>query len=100
MRCTNARYRIAANANAVMGRTGTRGVLRFPGDIGGSELIVVVTVAVQYAVPDEDALAEVGTQVTAAPMLEVPLANCTVPVGPTPLLLVFTCAVSVTGALE
>src|SRR5579863_1178907 len=77
---------------------GTRGVLRSPGIIGGSELIAVVTLAVQYAVPDEDELAAVGVHVTAAPMLELPLENWTVPVGPTPLLLVFTCAVIVTVA--
>jgi hypothetical protein len=38
----------------------------------------------------------VGVQVAALPKLLDPFLNCTVPVGPAPLLVVFTVAVSVT----
>jgi hypothetical protein len=41
-------------------------------------------------------LAAVGVQVAAAPRLLEPFLNCTVPVGPAPLLVVFTVAVSMT----
>jgi hypothetical protein len=40
--------------------------------------------------------AAAGVHVTAAPRLLVPFLNCTVPVGPAPLLVVFTLAVNVT----
>jgi hypothetical protein len=38
----------------------------------------------------------VGVHITALPKLLDPFLNCTVPVGPAPLLVVFTVAVSVT----
>jgi hypothetical protein len=43
-----------------------------------------------------EVLAAVGVQVAAAPRLLEPFLNCTVPVGPAPLLVVFTVAVKVT----
>jgi hypothetical protein len=39
-----------------------------------------------------------GVHVTALPKLLAPFLNCTIPVGPAPLLVVFTIAVSVTFA--
>jgi hypothetical protein len=54
----------------------------------------VVSVAVQDAAAEADAA--VGVQVAAAPKLLAPFLNCTVPLGPAPLLLVLTVAVSVT----
>jgi hypothetical protein len=56
----------------------------------------VVSVAVHEAFPVVEAVADVGAQVTALPKLLDPFVNCTVPVGPAPLLVVFTVAVSVT----
>jgi hypothetical protein len=50
---------------------------------------------VHNAFPVLDATAEVGVQVTALPRLLDPFRNCTVPVGPAPLLVVFTVAVKV-----
>jgi hypothetical protein len=54
----------------------------------------VVNVAVQEASPV--AAPDVGVQVAAAPKLLDPFLNCTVPVGPAPLLVVEISAVSVT----
>jgi hypothetical protein len=51
---------------------------------------------VHNAAPDADAVAAVGVHVAAAPRLLDPFLNWTVPVGPAPLLLVFTVAVNVT----
>lgn len=56
----------------------------------------VVSVAVQNAAPVVEAVPDVGEQVIALPRLLDPFLNCTVPVGPAPLLVVFTFAVSVT----
>ena len=54
---------------------------------------VVVRVAVQNAAAV--LVAAFGVHVAAAPSALAPFLNCTVPVGPTPLLFVFTVAVSV-----
>jgi hypothetical protein len=51
---------------------------------------------VQNAAPELDAVAAVGVHVAAAPKLLEPFLNCTVPVGPAPLLVVEIMAVSVT----
>ena len=56
----------------------------------------MVSVAVQNALTVLEAIAEVGVQLTALPRLLDPFLNCTVPVGPAPLLVVFTVAVRVT----
>jgi hypothetical protein len=56
----------------------------------------VVSVAVHEAFPVAEEAPDVGAQVTAAPKLLDPFVNCTVPVGPAPLLVVLTVAVSVT----
>src|SRR5229473_1921360 len=56
----------------------------------------VVSVAVQNAFPVVEAIPDVGEQFTALPRLLAPFLNCTVPVGPAPLLLVEIVAVSVT----
>ena len=50
----------------------------------------------QNALPVLEAVPDVGAQVTALPKLPEPLRNCTVPVGPAPLLEVVTVAVNVT----
>jgi len=57
-------------------------------------LRVVVSVAVHSA--GAVVLAAVGVHAAALPSALVPFINCTVPVGPAPLLVVFTVAVSVT----
>jgi len=51
---------------------------------------------VQNAAPVLDAIPDVGEQAIALPRLLDPFLNCTVPVGPAPLLAEFTVAVSVT----
>ncbi len=56
----------------------------------------VVSVAVQDAFPVVEAIPDVGVQFTVLPRLLDPFLNCTVPVGPAPLLLVEIVAVSVT----
>src|SRR5216683_5032642 len=56
----------------------------------------VVSVAVQNAFPVVEAIPDVGVHVAAVPRLLAPFLNCTVPVGPAPLLLVEIVAVSVT----
>ncbi len=59
--------------------------------------MVVISVAVQNADVPVVVLNPVGVQVAGAPTLELPLRNCTVPVGPCEeLLLDETVAVSVT----
>jgi hypothetical protein len=55
---------------------------------------VVVNVAVQDA--EVVVVASVGVHVTAVDRVLAPFLNCTVPVGPAPLLFVVTLAVSVT----
>ena len=55
---------------------------------------VVVKVAVQDAAAVLDAA--IGVQFAALPSAVAPFLNCTVPVGPAPLLFVATVAVSVT----
>src|SRR5579859_7611299 len=57
---------------------------------------VVVSMAVQNADPELERVAGVGVQLAAAPRLLEPFLNCTVPVGPAPLLVVPTTAVRVT----
>jgi hypothetical protein len=71
--------------------------------MGYNAEMAVVSVAVQNAVPAVVPLVPlglfaplVGVQLTAEPRLLVPLANCTFPVGPAPLLGVVINAVSVT----
>ncbi len=56
----------------------------------------VVSVAVHDAVPELEATPDVGVHVAALPKLLEPFLNCTVPVGPAPLLEVEIVAVSVT----
>jgi hypothetical protein len=76
-----------------MGMVGIRGIWR--GTVGGVRKDRVVgSDAVQKAAAE--VVAAVGTQFIAAPMEFPPFLNCTVPVGPTPLLFVDTVAVSVT----
>jgi hypothetical protein len=77
------------------GRTGTCGRVRGFANGTNSES-AVVSAAVQNAFPEVEAVPDVGVQATALPKLLDPFLNCTVPVGPAPLLVVFTVAVSVT----
>jgi hypothetical protein len=51
---------------------------------------------VQNAFPVVEAIPDVGVHVAAVPRLLAPFLNCTVPVGPAPLLLVEIVAVRVT----
>jgi hypothetical protein len=63
--------------------------------MGGVSASVVIRVAVH--VPGVEAVPAVGMQVAAVPNAVVPFMNCTVPVGPAPLLVVpVTFAVKVT----
>src|SRR5262245_48733200 len=88
----NRRSRSSAKTVITIHRTGGVGIRSGP-DRGGRSDKVVVRVAVQNA-GDELVLA-VGTQFVALPRLVDPFLNCTVPVGPAPLLVVMTVAVSV-----
>jgi hypothetical protein len=75
------------------GSTGTCGRVRglARGTNSDSEVVsVALHNAVVVLVP------AVGVHITALPKLLDPFLNCTVPVGPAPLLVVFTVAVSVT----
>ena len=91
---------IARNAISNMetmpsGSTGTCGRVR--GWANGINCeSAVVRVAVHRAFPDVEAVPDVGVQVAALPKLLDPFLNCTVPVGPAPLLVVFTVAARVT----
>src|SRR5689334_21740909 len=81
----SAKSRIASDAVSHIGRAGIRSfgcgcVNRTNCDSA------VVTLAVHDAAAE--ALAACGVQVAAAPKLLVPFLNCTVPVGPAPLLVV------------
>jgi hypothetical protein len=77
------------------GSTGTCGRVRGFAKGTNSES-AVVSVAVHDAFPVVETAPDVGTQVTALPTFPDPFLNCTVPVGPAPLLVVFTVAVNVT----
>ena|SRR5882762_277526 len=77
------------------GNVGICSLLRGFGKDTNSES-AVLSVAVHKAFPELEAVADVGTQVTVPPKLLDPVLNCTVPVGPAPLLVVFTVAVRVT----
>jgi hypothetical protein len=88
-----ARNAISNTETMPSGSTGTCGRVRGFAKGTNSES-AVVSVAVHDALVE--ALPDVGTHVTALPKLLDPFLNCTVPVGPAPLLVVFTVAVSVT----
>src|SRR5712664_2024671 len=77
------------------GSTGICGRVRGTGKGTNCES-AVVSEAVHNAVPEVEAVAAVGVHVMAAPRLLDPFRNCTVPVGPAPLLLVEIVAVRVT----
>lgn len=95
-RC-NASKAISSKDTMPSGNTGICGRMRVRGCVNGiNSDSVVLSVAVQKALPVLEAIPEVGVQLTAAPRLLAPFLNCTVPVGPAPLLLVLTVAVSVT----
>jgi hypothetical protein len=68
--------------------------MRFGTDGGARNAKVAVRVAVQNAVAE--LAPAVGMHVTAVESALVPFLNCTVPVGPAPLLVVATVAVSIT----
>jgi hypothetical protein len=90
-----ARNMISSRETMPSGSTGSCGRARGFSNGTNSES-AVVSVAVHEAFPVVEAVADVGAQVTALPKLLDPFVNCTVPVGPAPLLVVFTVAVSVT----
>src|SRR5216683_3097233 len=75
-----------------IGSAGMRGIRR-GSNVGGTKERVVVSVAVQNAAAVLEAA--VGVHVAAADSELEPFLNCTVPVGPTPLLFVATVALSV-----
>src|SRR6266851_83754 len=88
-----ARSAISSTETMPSGSTGTCSRVRsFVNGTNSESAVVSVAVQRAFAV----ALAFVGVQVTALPRLLDPFLNCTVPVGPAPLLFVFTIAVSVT----
>jgi len=80
------------NGKIQIGLDGMRGIRRGK-DGGDRKESVVVRVAVQNAAAVLDAA--VGVHVAAAESALDPFLNCTVPVGPAPLLIVATVAVSV-----
>jgi hypothetical protein len=88
-----ARNVISSTDTMPNGNTGTCGCDR-GFDNGTNSESAVVSVAVQNAVVV--LVPAVGVHITALPKLLDPFLNCTVPVGPVPLLVVFTVAVSVT----
>jgi hypothetical protein len=93
--CASAKNKIASHAAIHSGSTGMRSL--GCGPVKGTTCdSAVVSVAVQSAFPELEAVPAVGVQVTALPKLLEPFLNCTVPVGPAPLLFVFTLAVNVT----
>ena len=75
-----------------IGTIGKLGIGRRSG-CGASNDSVVISVAVQNAVVEPEPA--VGVHVTALPSATDPFMNCTVPVGPAPVLAVVTFAVSV-----
>jgi|SRR6266849_4327629 len=97
--CARIKNKIASPAAIHKGVTQIRG----PGCgliIGTNCDSAVVSVAVQNAVPVLEAIPDLGVHVAAVPRLLDPFLNCTIPVGPAPLLLVEIVAVSVTLAPE
>ncbi len=93
--CARIKNKIASPAAIHNGVTQIRG----PGcglAIGTNCDSAVVSVAVQNALPVLEAVPEVGVHVAGVPRLLAPFLNCTVPVGPAPLLVVEIVAVSVT----
>src|SRR6267378_6818775 len=86
---------ISSKHTMLSGSTGICGRVRGIGKGTNCER-AVVSVAVHNAVPELEAVAAVGVHVAATPKLLEPFRNCTVPVGPAPLLLVEIVAVSVT----
>jgi hypothetical protein len=95
MRRCNDRNAIKITDRIPSGKAGSRGGVR--GSLNGTNCErAVVNVALQNAAPELDAVAAVGVHVAAEPKLLVPFLNCTVPVGPAPLLEVEIVAVSVT----
>ncbi len=86
---------ISSTEKMPSGSTGTCGRVRGCAK-GTNSDNVVVSVAVHKAFPEVEAVPDVGVQVTALPKVLDPFLNCTVPVGPAPLLVVEIVAVSVT----
>ena len=93
MRRCEARNAIKSNDRMPSGNKGTCGGVRGRVNGGTNCESAVVNVAVQNAFPELDAVA---VQVAAVPKLLEPFLNCTVPVGPAPLLVVEIVAISVT----